>query len=53
MALVAAIRYWIFAYEYHRGEETNPGHGILIGVIFTVIFALLGFIVAGYLLTVD
>lgn len=53
MALVATIRYWRFAYEYRRQEATNPGHGILLGVIFTAIIALLGFLVAGYLLTVN
>ena len=52
MALVAAIRYWHFAYEYRRKEATTPGHGILLGVIFTIIIAVLGFVVAGVLLTV-
>lgn len=50
MALVAAIRYWRFAFEYRRKEATTPGHGILLGVIFTLIIALLGFTVTLFLL---
>lgn len=53
MALVAAIRYWRFACEYRRKDSTNPGHGILIGVFFTVVVSLLGFVVTGFLLTVN
>jgi putative membrane protein len=52
MALVAAIRYWLFAHDYRRKNSTNPGHGIYIGVIFTAIIALLGFVIAAFLLTV-
>jgi putative membrane protein len=49
MALVAAVRYWRFAYDYRRNNATHTGHGILLGVAFTVIIALLGFLVAAYL----
>jgi len=52
MALVAAIRYWIFAHDYRRKDSTNPGHGIFIGVIFTAIIAVLGFVIAAFLLAV-
>jgi putative membrane protein len=50
MALAATIRYWHFAYAYRKREETQPGHGILMGVIFSSVIALLGFVVAGFLL---
>lgn len=50
MALVAAVRYWWFAHDYHHKNATHAGHGIMIGVIFTLIIALLGFVVAGYLM---
>lgn len=50
MSLAATIRYWIFAYEYRRREETNPGHGLFMGIVFALIIALLGFLVAAYLL---
>jgi putative membrane protein len=49
MALVAAVRYWRFAYEYRRDHETHTGHGILLGVVFTLLIAFLGFVVAAYL----
>jgi putative membrane protein len=52
MALVAAVRYWMFAHEYRFVHATRPGHGIMLGVLFTVIVALLGFVVAAFLLTV-
>ena len=54
MAVVAAIRYTLFALHYHRDyqhdQSTRPGHGILLGVIFTVIVAVVGFVVVGFLL---
>jgi putative membrane protein len=54
LAVVAAIRYTLFAVHYHRDyqhdQSTRPGHGILLGVIFTVIVAVVGFVVAGFLL---
>ncbi|MEJ2362822.1 MAG: DUF202 domain-containing protein [Gammaproteobacteria bacterium] len=52
MALAATIRYWIFAYEYRRREETKPGHGLFMGVVFSFVIALLGFVVAAYLLNI-
>jgi putative membrane protein len=52
MALVATIRYWRFAYAFYHGDSTRPGHGIMIGVIFAAILALLGFAIAAYLLNV-
>lgn len=50
MAAVAAFRYWRFARGYRRDRSTRPGHGIMVGVGFTVIIALLGFAVAAFLL---
>lgn len=50
MALVAAIRYWLFAHKYHRNNASDSDHGIMIGVIFTLLIALLGFLGSGYLL---
>lgn len=52
MASAATIRYWIFAYQYRRREETNPGHGLFMGVVFSFVIALLGFVVAAFLLNV-
>lgn len=53
MVLVAAVRYWRFATAYQHDRTTRPGHGIRSGVIFTVLIALVGFVVAAFLLTVS
>lgn len=50
MAAVAAVRYWLFARDYRNVQSTRPGHGIMMGVGFTVIIALMGFVVAAFLL---
>lgn len=54
LALVASIRYTLFALHYHRDlrhdQTTRPGHGIILGIIFTVVVAVIGFVVAGFLL---
>jgi putative membrane protein len=52
MALVAAVRYWLFAYNYRHKDATQTGHGIMLGVAFTLILALIGFVVAGFLINV-
>lgn len=52
MALVATVRYWRFAHDFHHNNSTAPGHGIMIGVAFTAILAILGFAVAAFLLNV-
>ena len=52
MALVATIRYWQFARGYYRDNSTRPGHGIMMGVVFAAILAVLGFAIAGFLLDV-
>ena len=43
-ACVAAVRYYRFSRDYHRRSGTEPRHGILVGVIFTAILALPGFV---------
>ena len=50
MALVAAFRYWRFAYDFQHDDSTRPGHGIMMGVGFAAILAMLGFAVAAFLL---
>ena len=50
MALAATIRYWRFAYDYYHKDSTRPGHGIMMGVGFTAILAILGFAIAAFLL---
>jgi putative membrane protein len=49
MALVAALRYWHFGFEYRYEHATRPGHGILLGVAFTLIIAIAGFVIAAFL----
>jgi putative membrane protein len=49
MACVAAVRYYRFSRDYHTKGETEPRHGILIGVLFTAILVLLGFVIFFFL----
>jgi putative membrane protein len=49
MAMVAAVRYFRFAWDYHRRGSTQPGQGIYAGVLFTVILALLGLVIVAFL----
>ena len=50
MAVVAAVRYTLFALHFRHDQATRPGHGILLGVVFTVIVAVMGFVIAAFLL---
>lgn len=50
MALIAGIRFWHFSHEYQQQQSTRPGHGILVGVGFTVTIAVLGFAIGAFLL---
>jgi putative membrane protein len=50
MAFVAAGRYLHFSLSYHREGNTDPRHGVLIGVIFTAVLGLLGLVLAGFLI---
>ncbi|MGA7980171.1 MAG: DUF202 domain-containing protein [Chromatiaceae bacterium] len=52
MATVGAIRYFRFALYYHRKGQTDPGHGLFIAVSFSVFVALVGVVIAVFLLTV-
>lgn len=52
MAGVAAVRYGHFALMYRREQTTRPGHGLLLGVLFTVLVAAAGTVIAAFLVTV-
>jgi putative membrane protein len=49
MALVAAGRYLHFSLSYHREASTRPHHGILLGVIFTFLLAVMGVVITVFL----
>ena len=50
MAVTAAVRYWRFSTAYDRAGSTNPRHGILMGVLFTLILAVIGAVITCYLI---
>ena len=52
MAIVAAGRYFSFAFRYHRSGDTDPGPGLLLAVGFTVLVAIAGIVIAVFLVTV-
>jgi inner membrane protein YidH len=52
MAGVAAVRYLLFAINYRRRQSTEPGHGLLLGVFFTVLIATIGATIASFLILV-
>jgi putative membrane protein len=52
MAAVASVRYLRFEISYHREGTTQPHHGILAGVLFSVILVVLGTVVVVFLITV-
>ena len=52
MAVVAAVRYLRFAMGYHRHNGTGPRHGILMGVLFSMVVALIGIAIAVFLIRV-
>lgn len=49
MAVVAAVRYAHFAWRYRQHGDTEPGYGLSVAIVFTVVVALAGAIIAGYL----
>jgi putative membrane protein len=53
MAGVAAVRYFRFALYYHRKARTDPGHGLFVAVLFSVLVAMIGVVIAVFLLTVS
>lgn len=50
MAVTAVVRYWRFSVAYHRSSSTNPRHGIMVGVFYTLLLAVIGFIITVYLI---
>jgi putative membrane protein len=42
VAAVGAVRYWRFGLRYHRQGRTEPGRGVLFGVIGAALVALAG-----------
>jgi putative membrane protein len=46
MALTGAVRYFLFAFKYRRQSSTKPGNGLYTGVLFAVIVALMGIVIA-------
>ncbi len=52
MTVVAAVRYTHFAWRYRHTGDTQPGYGLGPAIVFTVIVALAGVVIAGYLMTV-
>jgi len=54
MAVTAAVRFWRFSSNYDRNESTNPRHGILVGVAYTLALFVIGLALTAYLvMTVD
>lgn len=52
MAVVAAIRYTGLELRFRRDGCGAPGHGLPLGVLFTLFVALIGVVIASYLMTV-
>jgi putative membrane protein len=50
MAVTAAVRYWRFSTAYDHAGSTHPRHGIIAGVLFALILALIGAILTFYLI---
>jgi len=51
MAVTAAVRYWRFSIAYHRSSSTQPRHGIMVGVFYTLLLAVIGLVITVYLVT--
>jgi inner membrane protein YidH len=51
MAATAAVRYLRFALSYQRHGGTDPRNGVLVGVFFAVSVALVGLVIAWFLMT--
>jgi uncharacterized membrane protein YidH (DUF202 family) len=52
MAVVAAIRYTGLELRFRREGCGAPGHGLPLGVLFTLFVAVIGVVVAIFLMTV-
>jgi putative membrane protein len=46
MAATAAVRYLIFHVRYRRRGSTSPGSGLYAGVLFAVLVAIMGIVIA-------
>ena len=51
MSVVAAVRYTHFAWRYRHTGDTQPGSGLGPAIVFAVVVALAGVVIAGYLMT--
>lgn len=49
MTVVAAVRYSSFALRYRREGSTEPGYGLSLGILFTVLTAIAGIAIAVFL----
>jgi len=51
MTVAGGIRYSFFALRYQRDESTEPGHGLSLGILFTVLTAIAGIAIAVFMLS--
>lgn len=49
LALLATIRYLKFHLDYYRKGATQPGQGVLVGIIFACILSFLGVVLAVFM----
>jgi putative membrane protein len=52
MTVVAGVRYSSFALRYQREGSTEPGYGLSLGILFTVLTAIAGIAITLLLVTV-
>jgi putative membrane protein len=50
MAVTAVVRYWRFSIAYDRSRSTDPRHGILVGVLYTLLLSVIGLIITVFLI---
>jgi putative membrane protein len=50
MTVVAGVRYSSFALRYRREGSTEPGYGLSLGILFTVLTAIAGAAIAVFLI---
>ena len=50
MTVTAVVRYWRFSIAYDRSSSTNPRHGILVGVFYTLVLSVIGLIITIFLI---
>ncbi len=49
MALVASVRYYRFSRSYHGERGAEPRRGVTVGVVFTMVLAVLGVVIVIFL----